>query len=215
MDHCWDMRKHGRDTACRVGKERLWFAQTPFGGCVTVTRPTCHWIHGSPAGLDSTELAPQAKPAHLSPTRNEVRHRIWRMVKKLVEPIMPGKVFDVNGIPDSGGLLLPAGSARSRPYNPTPDQKLAHHPEDTRHDEQLPSARTQPEPHRLLRSLDPSPYGSGENEETPHRRQLVAGRAVVLADRDWFSPCAVVGEKEPNQADRSVQSVRAQDQPQG
>jgi len=124
------------------------------------------------------------------------------MVKKLVEPIMPSKVFDVDGIPASGGPLLSAGSAIPRRYNPTPEQKLAHHTKDTRHEDQLPSARTQPEPHRLLMSLDSSQHAIGENEETQHRRQLVTVRAMVLADRNFFSRCAVVGEKEPNEPDR-------------
>jgi len=127
---------------------------------------------------------------------------------------MPSKVFDVNGIPGSGGLLLSAGSATVRTYNPTPGQKLAHHTEDTRHDDQLPSARTRPEPHRRLMSLDSSQQVIGENEGTQHRRQLVTVRVMVLADRDFFSRCAAVGEKEPNEANRYVQSVMAQDHPQ-
>jgi hypothetical protein len=47
----------------------------------------------------------------------------------------------------------------------------------------------------------------GENEETQHRRQLVTVRAIVLADRDFVSRFAVVGEKEPDESDRDVQSV--------
>jgi hypothetical protein len=50
-----------------------------------------------------------------------------------------------------GGLLLCAGSAMARTRNPAPEQELAHHVEDTRHDDQLPLDRTQPEPHCLLR----------------------------------------------------------------
>jgi len=56
------------------------------------------------------------------------------MVKKLVAWIMPSTIFDVYGIPASGGPLLFMGSA------------------------------------------------------------------MALADRDFFSRCAVVGEKEPNEA---------------
>jgi hypothetical protein len=63
-------------------------------------------------------------------------------------------------------------------------------------------------------SLDSSQYVISENKETQHGRQLVTERAIVLADRDFFSRCAVVGEKEPNEADRYVQSVMAQDHPQ-
>ena len=63
-----------------------------------------------------------------------------RTVKKLVESIMPSTVFDGDGIPDWGGLLLSAGSAIARKYNPRPEQKLAHHTENTRHEDQLPSA---------------------------------------------------------------------------
>jgi hypothetical protein len=51
-------------------------------------------------------------------------------------------------------------------------------------------------------SLDSSQHAIGENEETQHRRQLVTVRAMVLADRNFFSRCAVVGEKEPNEPDR-------------
>ena len=42
---------------------------------------------------------------------------------------MPSMVFDVDGIPNSGGLLLSAGSAVARTYNPGPEQKLAHNTE--------------------------------------------------------------------------------------
>ena len=92
------------------------------------------------------------------------------MVKKLVACIMRGTIFDVDGIPASGGMLLSAGSAMARTYNPRPEQKLAHHTEETRYGDQLPSARTQPEPHRLL-TFDSSQQVVGENEETQHRRQ--------------------------------------------
>jgi hypothetical protein len=100
------------------------------------------------------------------------------MVKKLVACIMPSTIIDVDGIPAWGGLLLSAASAMARKYNPRPEQKLAHHTEDTSHEDQLPSARTQPEPHRLLMSLDSSQHVIGENEETQHCRQLVTVRAM-------------------------------------
>jgi hypothetical protein len=58
-------------------------------------------------------------------------------------------------------------------------------------------------------SLDSSRRVTGENEETQHRRQLVTVRAIVLADRDFFSRYAIVGEKEPNEPDRYAQSVMA------
>jgi hypothetical protein len=135
------------------------------------------------------------------------------MVKKLIESIKPSRVFDVDGIPASGLPLLSAGSAIARIYNPIPEQKLAHHTEDTRHEDQLPPARTQPEPRRLLMPLDSSQQAIGENEETQHRRQLVNVQMIVLADRDCFSRCAVVDEKEPNKPDRYVQSVVARDGP--
>ncbi len=51
--------------------------------------------------------------------------------------------YDVSmlmGIPASGGLLLSAGSAMARSCNSRPEQKLAHHTEETRHEDQLPSA---------------------------------------------------------------------------
>jgi hypothetical protein len=60
--------------------------------------------------------------------------------------------------------------------------------------------------------LDSSQQVIGENEETQHR-QLVTVQMIVLADRDSFSRCAVVGEKETNKPDRYVQSVVAQDHP--
>ena len=134
------------------------------------------------------------------------------MVKKLVESMMPSTVFDVAGIPD----LWRAASAESviaRRYNPRPEHKVAHHTEDARHEHQLPSARAQPEPHRLLMSLDSSQQVIGEHKKTQHRRQLVTVPAMVLADRDFFFRCAVVSEKEPNEPDRYVQSVVAQDHP--
>jgi hypothetical protein len=117
------------------------------------------------------------------------------MVKKLVESIMPSTVFDGDGIPDWGGLLLSAGSAIARKYNARPEQKLAHHTENTRHEDQLPSARSQPQPHGLPWSLDTFQQVIGENKETQYRRQLVTVRSFVLADRDFFSSCAIVGEK--------------------
>ena len=95
---------------------------------------------------------------------------------------MPSTVFDGGGIPDWGGLLLSAGSAIAGKYNPRPEQKLAHHTENTRHEDQLPSARSQPKPHGLPWSLDSSQQVIGENTETQHRRQLVTGRSVVLTD---------------------------------
>ena len=79
---------------------------------------------------------------------------IARLVKKLVECIMPGTVFDVDEILDWGGPLLFADSAIARTNNPRPEQKLAHHTENTGHEDQLPSARSQPQPHGLPRSLD-------------------------------------------------------------
>ena len=126
---------------------------------------------------------------------------------------MLSTVFDIDGIPGWGGPLLSTDLAIARTYHPRPEQKLAHHTEDTRHEDQLPPARTQPEPHRLLMPLDSSQKVIGENEETQHRRQLVTVRMIVLADCDSFSRCAVFGEKEPNKPDRYVQSVVAQDHP--
>ena len=58
------------------------------------------------------------------------------MVKKLVACIMRGTIFDVDGIPASGGLLLSAGSAMALNYNPRPEQKLAHHTEQSRYEDQ-------------------------------------------------------------------------------
>jgi hypothetical protein len=114
------------------------------------------------------------------------------------------RVFDVDGIPDWGGLLLSTGSAIARKYNPRPEQKLAHHTENTRHEDQLPSARSQPQPHGLSWSLDSSQQVIGENKKTQHRRQLITVRSLVLADRHFFSCCDVVGEKELNKPDRYI-----------
>ena len=44
-----------------------------------------------------------------------------RMVKKLVACIMRGTIFDVDGIPASGGLLLSVGSVMALNYNPRPE----------------------------------------------------------------------------------------------
>jgi hypothetical protein len=68
------------------------------------------------------------------------------LVKKLVESMMRGTAFDADGIPASGWPLLSPASAVW--YNPTPEQKLAHHTENAQHEDQLPSARTRPEPFR-------------------------------------------------------------------
>jgi hypothetical protein len=119
-----------------------------------------------------------------------------------------------DGIPDWELPLFSADSGIAHRYNPRPEQKLAHQTEDARPEDQLPSARTNPEPHHLLMSLDSSQQVIGENEETQQRRQLVTERAIVLADRDFFSCRAVVGEKEPHESDRYVQSVVAQNHPQ-
>jgi len=56
-------------------------------------------------------------------------------------------------------------------------------------------------------SLDSSQQVIGENEKTRHRRQLVTVRAIVLADRGFFSCCAIVSEKEPNEPDRYVRAL--------
>lgn len=136
------------------------------------------------------------------------------MAKKLVEPIMPSTVFDIDWNSDLGRTATLAGAALARIYNSTPEQNLAHHTENTRHKDQLPSAQTQPEPHRLLMPLDSSQQSIAENKETQHCRELVTVRMIVLADRDSFSRCAIVDEKEPNKPDRYVQSVVTQDHPQ-
>ena len=47
------------------------------------------------------------------------------MVRKLVARIMPGTIFDVDGIPDSGGRLLSAGSPMA--VRTTPDQNRSPH----------------------------------------------------------------------------------------
>jgi hypothetical protein len=87
------------------------------------------------------------------------------MVKELVAWIMPSTIFNVYGIPVSGGPLLSMGSAMALNYNPRPEQKLAHHTEQSRYEDQLPGARTQPEPCRLL-TFDSSQQVVGENEPT-------------------------------------------------
>jgi hypothetical protein len=120
---------------------------------------------------------------------------------------MPITIFDVDGIP--GRPLLSAALAIACTYNPRPEQKVAHYTEGTGHEDQLPSARTQPAPGGLLLPLNPSQQVLHENEETQHRRQLVTVRAMVLADREFFSCRAVVGEKEPNDPDSYVQRVMA------
>jgi hypothetical protein len=74
------------------------------------------------------------------------------MVKKLARAIMPRPttMFDVDEILDSGRLLHSASSAMARTYNPRPEQKLAHHTEDTEQEDQLPSDRTQRIDSRLI-----------------------------------------------------------------
>ena len=98
---------------------------------------------------------------------------------------MSGTIFDVDGIPALGRLLLFAGSAMARTYNSRPEQKVARHTEETSYEAQFPSARTQPEPRRLM-SLDLAQRVISENEETQHRRQLVTAQATTLAYRDFF-----------------------------
>src|SRR5690349_23788250 len=126
---------------------------------------------------------------------------------------MLSTVFDIDGIPGWGGPLLSTDLAIARTYHPRPEQKLAHHTENTRHENQVPSARSQPQPHGLPRSLDSSQQVVGENEETQHRCQLVTVRAIVLADSHFFSGGGIVDEEEPNESDRDVHSVVAQDHP--
>ena len=126
------------------------------------------------------------------------------MVKKLVESIMPSTVFDGDGIPAWGGCYsprvrrLPVSTIRdqNRSWHTTlrtPNTKISSHLPDLSHNHIVspgPSIR----PSRL----------SAKIRKHKHRRQLVTVRSVVLADREFFSSCAMVGEKEPNKPDRYV-----------
>src|SRR5882672_1830530 len=133
------------------------------------------------------------------------------MVKKLVESVMLSTVFDVTEVLTGAGCYSPR--IRGLPVSTIPDQNRSWHTTlrtpDTKISSHLPDLS--PQPHGLPWSLDSSQQVIGENKETQHRRQLVTVRSVVLADRDFFSCWAVVGEKEPNKPDRYVQSVVAQD----
>jgi hypothetical protein len=100
-----------------------------------------------------------------------------RLVKELVESVMPGTVFDVDGIPASGWPLLSAGSAVSRRYNPTPEQKLAHHTENARHKDQLPLARTRPE---LFRADAGKLSGNAIPQTTPIRNGRISEFARLV-----------------------------------
>src|SRR5438094_2056973 len=126
------------------------------------------------------------------------------MVKKLVESIMPSTVFDGDGSPAWGGCYsprvrrLPVSTIRdqNRSWHTTlrtPNTKISSHLPDLSHNHIVSPW-----------SLGSSQQVIGENKETQHRRQLVTVRSVVLADRDFFSSCAMVGEKEPNKPDRHV-----------
>ena len=53
-------------------------------------------------------------------------NRVPRIVKKLVACIMPSTIFDRDGIPASGGLLLSTGSAMARNYNPRTEAGTPH-----------------------------------------------------------------------------------------
>jgi len=135
-----------------------------------------------------------------------------RMAKKLARASCPcpPRSSTLMKMLDSGGLLLSAGSAMAPSYSPRPEQKLAHHTEDTEHDDQLPSARPQPEPHVIPGSPDSFLQVIQENEEAQHRCHLVTVRVMVWPDGSLFSWGTVFGEKEPNKPDRYVQSVVAQ-----
>src|SRR5260370_2127278 len=106
---------------------------------------------------------------------------------------MPTTTVDVDGLLDSGGLLLSAGAAIVHTYKIRPEQKLAQHTEDTEYQDQLPSARTHP--HGIPGSLDSFQQVIEENEETQHRPQLVTARVMVLADGSRFSFGAGFGKK--------------------
>jgi hypothetical protein len=112
------------------------------------------------------------------------------------------------------GLLLSAGAAIAHTYNIRPKQKPAKHTEDSEHQDQPPSAQTQPEPYDLPRSLNSFQQVIQENKETRHCPQLVTVRFMVLPDGSFFSFGDLCGEIDPNKLDRHVQNVVAQNQPQ-
>src|SRR5215467_2322509 len=124
--------------------------------------------------------------------------------------VMPSTNFVVMSRLD--GVLLSTVTAIAHMYNIRPKQKLAQHTEDSEHQDQPPSARTKSEPHRIPGSLYLFQQAIQENEETQHRPQLVTVRFRVLPDGS-FSFGAVFGEMDPNQPDRHVQNVVAQNQP--
>jgi hypothetical protein len=67
--------------------------------------------------------------------------------------------------------------------NVRPEEKLAHHTQETEDYEQLPLTRSKPDPHPLPRSRNSPEQIMREQQETQHRRELIALWSV-LADRD-------------------------------
>jgi hypothetical protein len=63
------------------------------------------------------------------------------------------------------GVLLSTGATIALTYNIRPKQKLAQHIEDSEHQDQPPSARTESEPHGIPGSLNLFQQVIQENEE--------------------------------------------------
>src|SRR4051812_3219935 len=109
--------------------------------------------------------------------------------------------------------LLSTASARVRTYHTRPEQQLTHDTEEARHHDQFPAARTPPERGRLLLSLDTPQEMISEQEETEQSHQLVTVGGRIGAEGDFFRGTAL-RQPEPNEPDREVQRIVAQDRPQ-
>src|SRR5262249_16357628 len=138
--------------------------------------------------------------------KRECQEKKPRSVKEFIETHHTAKVLVSLWNSGLHWALLPARSAMIRRYGPVPDQKLEHHTEHPGHEGELQYGGTG----RHLMCLDLFQHVISENQDTQHGRQLINVQMVVVVDHDFLRR-AVVGQEQPNEPNREVQSVVAQD----
>jgi hypothetical protein len=83
----------------------------------------------------------------------------------------------------NSGMLLSAGATIAGLYNLRPEQNLAHHTQNTENEDQLHSARTQPEPNCVPGSLHSFQQVIQEKQYKQHRTPI--GNRKSLGRAGW------------------------------
>ena len=89
------------------------------------------------------------------------------------------------------------GSPIAGIHNLRPEQELEKHTEHPRDHDQFPSARTHPQEHRLLLSLDSPQHVIREHDKTHQRRDLITVPTMAFADCGCFFCRPVISEVKP------------------